>query len=432
MIKRKNVSVITLGCSKNTVDSERLMRQLQANNIGLQDDPDKSDAIIINTCGFIEAAKEESVDTILKAVNWKNEGKTKKVIVAGCLSERYKSELQKEIPEVDIYFGTENFEGIVKELGGELKYNLLGERVITTPSHTAYLKISEGCDRPCSFCAIPIMRGNHKSKPIEELVREAEFLASNNTRELVIIAQDTTSYGKDLYNKQNIAELLNKLSKINGIEWIRIMYAYPSRFPEDLINEIASNEKICNYIDIPLQHISDSVLKSMRRGITKKQTLDLVNKLREGIPGLILRTTFIVGYPNETEKEFNELCEFINDAQFDRVGTFDYSQEENTVSYEMGDTVPQEEKLERRDKIMELQKEISLKKNSELKGKKLKVLVEAVEGDFYIGRSYRDAPEVDGEVLIPVKNRKLKIGEFYLSEVYDYNEYDLFADVVEK
>ncbi len=432
MKKRKNVSVITLGCSKNTVDSERLMRQLQANNIGLQDDPDKSDAIIINTCGFIEAAKEESVDTILKAVNWKNEGKTKKVIVAGCLSERYKSELQKEIPEVDIYFGTENFEGIVKELGGELKYNLLGERVITTPSHTAYLKISEGCDRPCSFCAIPIMRGNHKSKPIEELVREAEFLASNNTRELVIIAQDTTGYGKDLYNKQNLAELLNKLSKINGIEWIRIMYAYPSRFPEDLINEIASNEKICNYIDIPLQHISDSVLKSMRRGITKKQTLDLVNKLREGIPGLILRTTFIVGYPNETEKEFNELCEFINDAQFDRVGTFDYSQEENTVSYEMGDTVPQEEKLERRDKIMELQKEVSLKKNSELKGKKLKVLVEAVEGDFYIGRSYRDAPEVDGEVLIPVKNRKLKIGEFYLSEVYDYNEYDLFADVVEK
>ena len=432
MKKRKKVSIITLGCSKNTVDSERLMRQLQANNIGLQNDPDKSDAIIINTCGFIEAAKEESVDTILKAINWKSEGKTKKVIVAGCLSERYKSELQKEIPEVDIYFGTECFEGIVKELGGELKYNLLGERVITTPSHTAYLKISEGCDRPCSFCAIPIMRGNHKSKPIEELVREAEFLASNNTRELVIIAQDTTGYGKDLYNKQNLAELLNKLSKINGIEWIRIMYAYPSRFPEDLINEVASNEKICNYIDIPLQHISDSVLKSMRRGITKKQTLDLVNKLREGIPGLILRTTFIVGYPNETEKEFNELCEFISDAQFDRVGTFDYSQEENTVSYEMGDTVPHEEKLERRDKIMELQKEVSLKKNSELKGKKLKVLVEALEGDFYIGRSYRDAPEVDGEVLIPVKNKKLKIGEFYLSEVYDYNEYDLFADVIEK
>jgi ribosomal protein S12 methylthiotransferase len=432
MKKRKKVSIITLGCSKNTVDSERLMRQLQANNIGLQNDPDKSDAIIINTCGFIEAAKEESVDTILKAINWKSEGKTKKVIVAGCLSERYKSELQKEIPEVDIYFGTECFEGIVKELGGELKYNLLGERVITTPSHTAYLKISEGCDRPCSFCAIPIMRGNHKSKPIEELVREAEFLASNNTRELVIIAQDTTGYGKDLYNKQNLAELLNKLSKINGIEWMRIMYAYPSRFPEDLINEVASNEKICNYIDIPLQHISDSLLKSMRRGITKKQTLDLVNKLREGIPELVLRTTFIVGYPNETEKEFNELCEFISDAQFDRVGTFDYSQEENTVSYEMGDTVPHEEKLERRDKIMELQKEVSLKKNSELKGKKLKVLVEALEGDFYIGRSYRDAPEVDGEVLIPVKNKKLKIGEFYLSEVYDYNEYDLFADVAEK
>ena len=432
MKKRKKVSVITLGCSKNTVDSERLMRQLQANNIGLQNDPDKSDAIIINTCGFIEAAKEESIDTILKAVNWKNSGKTKKVIVAGCLSERYKSELQKEIPEVDIYFGTECFEGIVKELGGELKYNLLGERIVTTPSHTAYLKISEGCDHPCSFCAIPIMRGNHKSKPMEELMSEAEFLASNNTRELVIIAQDTTGYGKDLYNKQNLSELLNNLSKINSIEWIRIMYAYPSRFPEDLINEIASNEKICNYIDIPLQHISNTVLKSMRRGITKNQTLDLVNKLRNKIPGLTLRTTFIVGYPNETEKEFKELCEFINDAQFDRVGTFDYSQEENTVSYEMGDSVPQTEKNERRDKIMELQKGISLKKNGELKGKKLKILVEAVEGDFYIGRSYRDAPEVDGEVLIPLKNRKLKIGEFYLSEVYDYNEYDLFADVVEK
>jgi len=432
MKKRKKVSVITLGCSKNTVDSERLMRQLQANNIGLQSDPDKSDAIIINTCGFIEAAKEESVDTILKAVNWKNSGKTKKVIVAGCLSERYKSELLKEIPEVDVYFGTESFEGIVKELGGELKYNLLGERFVTTPSHTAYLKISEGCDHPCSFCAIPIMRGNHKSKPMEELVREAEFLAANNTRELVIIAQDTTDYGKDLYNKKNLAELLNNLSKINGIKWIRIMYAYPSHFPEDLVNEIASNDKICNYIDIPLQHISDTVLKSMRRGITKKQTLDLVHKLRNRIPGIALRTTFIVGYPNETEKEFNELCEFISDAEFDRVGTFDYSQEENTVSYELGDTILQTEKIERRDKIMELQKEISLKRNSELKGKKLKVLVEAVEGDFYIGRSYRDAPEVDGEVLIPLKHRKLKIGEFYLSEVYDYNEYDLFADVIEK
>ncbi|NNG27023.1 MAG: 30S ribosomal protein S12 methylthiotransferase RimO [Ignavibacteriaceae bacterium] len=430
MKKRKKVSVITLGCSKNTVDSERLMRQLQANNIGLQNDPDKSDAIIINTCGFIEAAKEESVDTILKAVNCKNSGKTKKVIVAGCLSERYKSELQKEIPEVDIYFGTECFEGIVKELGGELKYNLLGERVVTTPSHTAYLKISEGCDHPCSFCAIPIMRGNHKSKPMEELVREAEFLASNNTRELVIIAQDTTDYGKDLYNKKNLAELLNNLSKVIGIEWIRIMYAYPSHFPEDLINEIASNKKICNYIDIPLQHISDTILKSMRRGITKKQTLDLIHNLRNRIPGITLRTTFIVGYPNETEKEFNELCEFINDAKFDRVGTFDYSQEENTVSYELGDTIPQTEKIERRDKLMELQKEISLKRNSELKGKKLKVLVEAVEGDFYIGRSYRDAPEVDGEVLINFENGTIKTGQFYNVKVYDCNEYDLFAKVI--
>ncbi len=430
MKKRKKVSVITLGCSKNTVDSERLMKQLAANNFQLQNDPQNSDAVVINTCGFIEAAKEESINSILKAVKLKNSGDTKKVVVAGCLSERYKNELQKEIPEVDVYFGTEAFEEIVNELGGELKYQLLGERIVTTPSHFAYLKISEGCDRPCSFCAIPIMRGNHKSKSIDELVTETEFLAANNTKELVIIAQDTTSYGKDLYKKPNISELLNNLSNIKGIEWIRLMYAYPSHFPEDLIDMIGSNEKICNYIDIPLQHISDNVLRSMRRGITKRQTYNLVEKLKERIPDLTLRTTFIIGYPNETEKEFEELRNFISDVKFDRVGTFKYSQEENTFSFDMGDTVPESVKNERINTIMEIQKDISHNINSSFKGKKLKVLVEAVEGDFYIGRSYRDAPEVDGEVLIPAKTKNLKIGEFYLAEVYDYNEYDLFADLI--
>src|SRR5690606_9153433 len=277
-IKNK-VNVITLGCSKNTVDSERLMNQLRLNECKLVDDPNSADTVIINTCGFIEAAKQESIDTILKAVSLKQEGKLQKVIVAGCLSARYKNELEKEIPEVDIYFGTENYEGILKELGGELKYELLGERLLTTPSHTAYLKISEGCDHPCSFCAIPLMRGKHKSKPREELIREAEFLAGNNTKELVIIAQDTTDYGIDLYGKRIIGDLLNNLSEINGIEWIRLMYAYPSRFPDELINVIAENPKICNYVDIPLQHISDDVLKSMRRGVTAKRTRELLSRL---------------------------------------------------------------------------------------------------------------------------------------------------------
>ncbi len=298
------VSVITLGCSKNTVDSERLMKQIQLNKIGLVDDPNKAETIIINTCGFIEAAKEESISTILEAVSMKNSGKIKKVIVAGCLSERYKEDLLKEIPEVDVYFGTENYEGIIKELGGNLKKELLGERLLTTPSHTAYLKISEGCDHPCSFCAIPLMRGLHKSKPMDELIREAEFLAANNTKELVLIAQDTTDYGKDLKGNINISKLLRKLSKINGIEWIRLMYAYPSKFPDDLIEEIKTNPKVCKYVDIPLQHISDDVLKSMRRGVTAERTKKLLRKLRREIPDITIRTTFIVGYPNETEKDF--------------------------------------------------------------------------------------------------------------------------------
>ena len=432
MKNTNKVSVITLGCSKNTVDSERLMKQIQLNHVSLTEEPQDADTVIINTCGFIDAAKEESINTILNAVALKNEGKLKKVIVAGCLSERYKEDLEKEIPEVDKYFGTENYEGIVKELGGKLKYNLLGERLLSTPSHTAYLKISEGCDHPCSFCAIPLMRGKHKSKPIDELLKETEFLAVNGTKELVIIAQDTVDYGKDIYSKKNLAELLRELSKIDGIEWIRIMYAYPAGFPNNVIEEIGSNPKVCNYIDIPLQHISDNVLRSMRRGVTSNQTKKLLKQLRTNIPDLTLRTTFMVGYPNETEKEFRELCEFVKEIRFDRIGTFTFSIEDNTSSFILGDPVTQTVKEERKQRLMEIQKEISLEKNSSFVGKKLKVLVEAVEGDFYIGRSYRDAPEVDGEVLIPKQNCILQTGEFYDVTVYDYNEYDMIAELNDK
>ena len=427
MKTREKVSVITLGCAKNTVDSEKLLRQLQLNNLDLRLNPSEADTVIINTCGFIEAAKEESINTIMNAVASKKSGVTKRIFVAGCLSQRYKVDLQKEIPEVDLFFGTEDYEKIVHELGGELKKNLLGERVVSLPSHTAYLKISEGCDHPCSFCAIPIMRGLHKSKSIEELVAETEFLARNNTKELVLIAQDTTDYGKDLYNKRNISELISRLSEVKGIEWIRMMYAYPSRFPEELIDEIKKNEKVCKYLDIPLQHISDNILKSMRRGITSRQTRELLLQLREEIPDLALRTTFIVGYPGETDKEFQELCNFVEEIKFDKMGTFTYSQEENTGSHSLGDPVPDEIKKVRQSRLMEIQREISAERNAELIGRKLKILVESLEGDFYVGRSYRDAPEVDGEVLIDSGDDSIMLGNFYNAEVYDSDEYDLFA-----
>ena len=424
-----SVSVITLGCSKNTVDSERLMKQIQSNKIKLVDDPNKAETVIINTCGFIDAAKEESVNTIMDAVALKNNGKIKKIIVAGCLSERYKEELIKEIPEVDVFFGTEKYEEIVKELGGNLKKELLGERVITTPSHSAYLKISEGCDHPCSFCAIPLIRGLHKSKPVEDLLKEAAFLAENGTKELILIAQDTTDYGKDIYGKKNIAELVRSLSEIKGIEWIRIMYAYPSKFPDELIEEIKNNPKVCKYVDIPLQHISDDVLRSMRRGVTAERTSHLLKKLRTEIPGITIRTTFIVGYPNESQENFSELCDFVREQKFDRIGTFTFSVEENTSSFILGDPVPEKEKQNRKDTLMEIQKEISLSINEKFVGKTLKVLIDAVEGDFYVGRSYRDAPEVDGEILINKKDLKLKIGSFYDVVINDFDEYDLFGEV---
>ncbi|MEW6195238.1 MAG: 30S ribosomal protein S12 methylthiotransferase RimO [Bacteroidota bacterium] len=425
--KKNKISVITLGCSKNTVDSERLMNQLKLNKFDLIDDPQKADSIVINTCGFIDAAKEESINTILSAVELKKQGKIKKVVVAGCLSERYVDDLKQEIPEVDAYFGTEAYESIVREFGGNLKYELLGERVITTPHHYAYLKISEGCDNPCSFCAIPLMRGLHKTKSMDELLSETKSLAEQGVKEINIIGQDTTDYGKEIYGKRNIADLLKNISLVKGIEWIRLLYAYPSHFPDELISEIANNPKVCKYIDIPLQHISDTVLKSMRRGITQRRTKELLYTLREKITGLTLRTTFIVGYPNETEKEFRELCDFVKDIKFERFGVFTYSIEENTPSFILGDPVPQEVKEERKTVLMEIQKEISHEKNQNLVGKELKVLIDSKEGEYYVARSEHDAPEVDGEVLIDARNNHLKKGEFYNVEIYDCNEYDLFG-----
>ena len=430
MSKQEKISVITLGCSKNTVDSERLMSQLKLNSLELVEDPNNADSVIINTCGFIEAAKEESINTILAAVDLKNRGKIKKVIVTGCLSQRYAEDLKKEIPEVDLYFGTEAYEEIVKEFEGDLKYELLGERELSTPNHFAYLKISEGCDNPCSFCAIPIMRGLHKSKSIEDLVKETELLAAKGVKELIIIGQDTTDYGKDLYGKRNLAELLTRLSEVEGIEWIRLLYAYPSHFPDDVIDVIANNPKVCKYIDIPLQHISENVLKSMRRGITARRTKELIAKLKERIPNLTLRTTFILGYPNETEEDFRELCDFIKEYEFDRIGVFPYSQEENTPSFDLGDPIDNETKERRIAELMELQKDISQARNEALVGKTMRVIIDRREGEYFIGRSEKDAPEVDGEVLVSAKNAPLAVGEYYNVEILESNEYDLFGKFI--
>ena len=421
-----------MGCSKNTVDSERLMAQLKINDFELVDDPNNADSVIINTCGFIDTAKEESINAILEAAELKKENKVKKVIVAGCLSQRYEFELKNDIPEVDKYFGTEDYKGIIEELGGDLKTELLGERELTSPKHYTYLKISEGCDNPCSFCAIPLIRGGYISIPIEELLEEANSLARKGVKELILIGQDTTDYGIDLYGKRNLSELLNKLSTIGGIEWIRLLYTYPSHFPDDLADEIAHNPKVLNYIDMPLQHISNNVLKSMRRGISSRRTKELIQKLKSKIPNLTLRTTFIVGYPTETEKDFIALCDFVKDVQFDRVGVFNYSQEENTTGYELGDPISDEEKERRQSELMEIQRKISLQKNESLVGKELNVIIDRLEGDYFIGRSEKDAPEVDGEVLIEGGENHLEIGNIYSTEIIDCNDYDLFAKLIIK
>jgi ribosomal protein S12 methylthiotransferase len=426
MATNKTVRMITLGCSKNSVDSEELMRQLEGNDWKVSEDAAKADVAVINTCGFIESAKAESIDTILAAVERKRRGDFRKVVVMGCLSERYAGELRDEIPEIDAIVGANSIDEVVGSLGGEWKRELVGERHLTTPKHYAYLKISEGCDRPCSFCAIPLMRGTHLSKPVERVVLEARRLASLGVRELILIAQDSTYYGLDLYGKREIARLLRQLGEIDGIEWIRLMYAFPAGFPEDLLDELAANPKVCGYLDMPVQHVSDSLLASMRRGITSSGLRSLIGTIRGKVPGIALRTTLIVGYPGEGEKEFRELMEFVRESEFDRLGVFDYSQEENTTAYTLGDPVPGETKLLRRTEIMELQKSISLRKNEALVGSRLRVLIDRKEGDGFAGRTERDAPEVDNEVVVGA-GPGIAIGHFSEVSIVDAMEYDLFA-----
>ncbi len=426
MLTKEKISVITLGCSKNVVDSEVLMKQIQANNLDLTFDTEKAGIAVINTCGFIEASKEESIQTIMNAVQLKKEGKLKKVIVMGCLSERYSTELRREIPEVDAYVGANKMDQVVRALDGDYKYELVGERLLTTPRHYAYIKISEGCDRPCSFCSIPLMRGKHISKPLERVLLEARRLAALGVRELILIAQDSTYYGLDIYGKRILSQLLLELSRIDGIEWIRLMYAFPTGFPADVLEEFDRNAKLCRYLDMPVQHISDSVLASMRRGITSDKLRSLIAMIRKTVPGIALRTTLIVGYPNEGEKEFNELVEFVEETQFERLGVFTYSLEEGTTAYPLGDPIPQELKEERRNRIMETQKKISRGKNDRFVGTAQRVLIDGKEGETAFGRTERDAPEVDNEVTIHSAN-SLSVGSFYNVTIVDADEYDLFA-----
>ncbi|MBV6478047.1 MAG: Ribosomal protein S12 methylthiotransferase RimO [Ignavibacteria bacterium] len=433
-LRKDKIKIITLGCSKNLVDSEHIHALLQAYDFEMTDDELKADNILINTCGFIEAAKKESIETIVKAVSLKAEGKIKNVYVAGCLSDRYKNELEKEIPEVDKYFGSTDkpntISGILSELGIDYKNNLIGQRTLTTPSHFAYLKISEGCDNPCSFCAIPIMRGRHVSKPPEQILTEARNLASKGVKELIIIGQDTTCWGLDIYGKRELGKLLGDLSKIDGIHWIRLMYAYPSRFPEEVIEVIKSNEKICNYIDIPIQHISDNVLKSMRRGITRKNQTKLLEKIRNEIPEVAVRTTLITGYPEETENDFKELINFVEEYKFERLGVFTYSNEDNTFAANLPDRIPLKEKINRQKTLLEIQKNISIEKNKESINKTFRTLIDRKENNYFIGRSYKDAPEIDQEIFI--NESGLKTGEFYDIRIFDAEEFDLFGELEKK
>lgn len=430
-MKKKTINIITLGCSKNLVDSEVLMRQLGSDYVISHNSEDDADIQIVNTCGFIGDAKEESIDTILQLTQAKKSGLTSKVFVTGCLSQRYKDSLIKEIPDVDGFFGVNDLPEILKTLEVDFKKELIGERVITTPQHFAYLKISEGCDRNCSFCAIPLIRGKHISKPIEELVSEAEFLAKKGVKELILIAQDLTYYGIDIYKKRLIAELVNKLSQIDGIEWIRLHYAYPAGFPLNLIEEIKNNPKVCNYLDIPLQHISNDILKSMRRAHDKETTIKLVEKFRESLPDASLRTTLIVGYPGETEDDFNELYDFVEKYRFDRLGVFQYSEEEDTAAYKLKDDVPEQTKQDRADKLMLLQQQISLEKNQSKVGQSLKVIIDRQENGYYVGRTEFDSPEVDNEVLISDDNTKLIIGDFCNVEITKGDFFDLYAKLID-
>ena len=429
------MNVITLGCSKNIFDSEVMMAQLKANQFEVAHDSEENDSeiVIINTCGFIDNAKEESINTIINYVEAKKKGLVDQLYVSGCLSERYKEDLIKEIPEVDAYFGTRDLPVLLKTLKANYKHELLGERILTTPIHYAYLKIAEGCDRPCSFCAIPIMRGKHRSTPIEDLVNQAKSLASKGVKELMLIAQDLTYYGLDLYKKRELAQLLHKLSLVEGIEWIRLHYAYPSGFPMDVIDEMKQNPKICNYLDIPLQHGSSKILKSMRRGINREKTVQLIKDIREKVPEIAIRTTLIAGYPGENQQDFLEMYDWVKEMRFDRLGVFTYSHEENTHAYQLDDDVPEEVKKERADAIMELQAGISYELNQEKIGKNFKILIDRIEGDFFIGRSEYDSPDVDNEVLIKKdESTYLRIGDFAEVVITSADHFDLFGKIVEK
>jgi ribosomal protein S12 methylthiotransferase len=428
-LKKNKINVVTLGCSKNVYDSEVLMGQLKASGKDVAHEED-GNIVVINTCGFINNAKEESINTILEFMQKKEDGDVDKVFVTGCLSERYKPDLQKEIPNVDQYFGTTELPQLLKALGADYKHELIGERLTTTPKNYAYLKIAEGCDRPCSFCAIPLMRGKHKSTPIEDLVIEAEKLAANGVKELILIAQDLTYYGLDLYKKRNLAELLEALVKVEGIEWIRLHYAFPTGFPIDVLDVMNREAKICNYLDIPLQHISDTILKSMRRGTTKEKTTKLLKEFRAKVPNMTIRTTLIVGYPGETEADFLELKQWVSDMRFERLGCFTYSHEENTHAYSLVDDVPEEVKQQRANEIMELQSQISWELNQQKIGEVFKVVIDRKEGNYFVGRTEFDSPDVDNEVLIDANTTYLKTGEFTTVKITEAADFDLYAEVV--
>ena len=428
-LKKNKINVVTLGCSKNVYDSEVLMGQLKANGKDVAHE-EEGNVVVINTCGFINNAKEESVNTILEFMQKKEAGDVDKVFVTGCLSERYKPDLEKEIPDVDQYFGTTELPLLLKALGADYKHELIGERLTTTPKNYAYLKIAEGCDRPCSFCAIPLMRGKHKSTPIEELVIEAEKLAASGVKELILIAQDLTYYGLDLYKKRNLAELLENLVQVEGIEWIRLHYAFPTGFPMDVLEVMNREPKVCNYLDIPLQHISDHILKSMRRGTTKAKTTNLIQDFRKAVPNMTIRTTLIVGYPGETEEDFQELKQWVKDMRFERLGCFTYSHEENTHAFNLEDDVPEDVKQERANEIMEIQSQISWELNQEKIGQELKVVIDRKEGNYFVGRTEFDSPDVDNEVLIDASKVYLKTGDFTTVTIVDAADFDLYAEVV--
>ena len=427
--KKNKINVITLGCSKNVYDSEVLMGQLKANNkeVVHEDENDDGNIVVINTCGFIGKAKEESVNTILHYVDKKEAGTVDKVFVTGCLSERYKPDLEKEITDVDQYFGTHDLPNLLKALEADYKHELVGERVTTTPKHYAYLKIAEGCDRPCSFCAIPLMRGGHVSTPIENLVTEAEKLAANGVKELILIAQDLTYYGLDIYKKRALADLLRKLVQVEGIEWIRLHYAFPTGFPLDVLDVMRDEPKVCNYLDIPLQHINSELLKSMRRGTSSDKTIDLIKKFRERVPEMAIRTTLIAGYPGETEEQFQELKDFVTNTKFERMGCFTYSHEENTHAYLLKDDVPEEVKEQRVSELMEIQGQISFDLNQEKVGKTFKCIFDRKEGEYFIGRTEFDSPDVDNNVIVDAKEHYLQVGQFIDIKITEATDFDLYG-----